>query len=1353
MNEKNYNLSSSKTYDLKINTDALASSEYAKNYSKYKDNKISENIEIINLDNNLKKRTAEETKEEQLSKLEKEKEELEKEIAKVKKEITDQKWDIGELLFNNDKYNKDIDKLENKLKELEKQLKDINKKITELNKTELEKILDCELVTSCDDEISRIKKEIKNIETKITEKKGELNRKRTAQGRARGLSGISDDDLETIEKEITKLEKELKNKKNELAEAKKNKKATIDYIQEMYYSGLQTNDDFNELSQKTELTEEEAHQVIVMYINLHEKISHLANVNFEKYGSFMTEKKYLDYETVKKIFEDEAWDTCYSENEDWSNIDWDILKKAYDKGFDNIYEVAMQDPKLIECYFSNDSGVWTGGILPRIDEGVYLGNFAHDLNYMTDEEKKTVIYLFNTEGEKAVNEYLEFKQNEFNNREGLLKASEFLEKINSGDYNGVEQFLMTAKKGTGDGLESFFEGIHNFLGGMDGVMSVEQYEAMYIVSFMSDADIDKLNNLTKEEKEKLKELKGLRSNTFLQGTYEISSSIGNMVVPMAASTLVSLVATPAAGKVVGNGLMFISSSGNAAESAYQEGFGYYESIYYGMLSGGSEVTLGAFLGGIPALKVLDDLPGIKGYITNMLSEGGEEALQAILDPYLKAQALGVEPEIDWDEVAKSGLYGLITAGLLNGGKIYEEIDIDVKKLNDTKYLKNLEQKIEEYQNKNTSNQTQNIQQKEQTVQLETNKETISQQDEQQEQQIKNNNPENNITENSTSNINVENQTIEETSTILENYDYTNDSIEKIRAEVDNLNYTKVSIPNYISNYLASNVRKYAYKNTTLFNGLNEQIMANGLYHFTNSADAIIESGYIKASGVNASYGNPKSFFFNGVPDVGAFATNLDSIPLKTTAVKVIPTEEIVNSSKLKLRYTDDMAITYDGNFNLNGMQVEKCYFGLVVENGELVYKQISEESYNNYENTNMAKVLSEYTSNKQNITAIKGNFLKEIAIRNKNAGLVSNESETFNNNNNSNINVERANQTGPYDLSKKIIKSQSDKILLSEFNEIVKKYYPNYSTSDINNLYSELSKNGCTYASMANVIVEQLGSDPTFKEKFGYSLSGNNIDANKIMLDIYCCFNSTIELNVHMYEHYEFDSNIEAAKKLLGKDFSDDSEAIREIIISKDSNYTAEGITANNKLLFKSKTCINKSIIGNYADIANQLFGIDNSQISKNELENLLKKNKYSYEIKYTDAPSKLSGLGQTKINNLEKWINKYFEMNNVNLKLEAGNINSATVEYEELQNTINSKINDGYTIEVSSSLKSEVWMTDGKSWEKPTSETAGHQMNFEGFDKDGNILVCSWGKIYMFPKEFYKKLEFMSLKLYEPNN
>jgi len=56
--------------------------------------------------------------------------------------------------------------------------------------------------------------------------------------------------------------------------------------------------------------------------------------------------------------------------------------------------------------------------------------------------------------------------------------------------------------------------------------------------------------------------------------------------------------------------------------------------------------------------------------------------------------------------------------------------------------------------------------------------------------------------------------------------------------------------------------------------------------------------------------------------------------------------------------------------------------------------------------------------------------------------------------------------------------------------------------------------------------------------------------------------------------------------------------------------------------------------------------------------------------------------------------------------------------------------------------------MHDGKEWIKPTVDSAGNQMNLEGFDKDGNILVCSWGKTYMFPKDFYQNLEFMAIKL-----
>ena len=40
--------------------------------------------------------------------------------------------------------------------------------------------------------------------------------------------------------------------------------------------------------------------------------------------------------------------------------------------------------------------------------------------------------------------------------------------------------------------------------------------------------------------------------------------------------------------------------------------------------------------------------------------------------------------------------------------------------------------------------------------------------------------------------------------------------------------------------------------------------------------------------------------------------------------------------------------------------------------------------------------------------------------------------------------------------------------------------------------------------------------------------------------------------------------------------------------------------------------------------------------------------------------------------------------------------------------------------------------------------------MNFQGFDQDSNILLCSWGKTYMIPKEFYINLEFTAIKFNE---
>lgn len=212
--------------------------------------------------------------------------------------------------------------------------------------------------------------------------------------------------------------------------------------------------------------------------------------------------------------------------------------------------------------------------------------------------------------------------------------------------------------------------------------------------------------------------------------------------------------------------------------------------------------------------------------------------------------------------------------------------------------------------------------------------------------------------------------------------------------LDDLKYKKQGIVSTIISMFESSVNRYTYSDTNLFDGLNDNILGKGLYHFTDAADKILESGYIKASGesyigplgyLGPSYGNPKTFFFNGIPEVGAFATNLDSIPLKTTAVKVIPDVDVVDSPSLKVRNLDDGAIIYDGRFDLSNGKTSKEYFCLVKENNELLYKPVSQEFFNNYENTSEGRILQQFLNDKRNIQSIKDDYLVGLSVRNANA--------------------------------------------------------------------------------------------------------------------------------------------------------------------------------------------------------------------------------------------------------------------------------------------------------------------------------------------------------------------------------
>ena len=204
-------------------------------------------------------------------------------------------------------------------------------------------------------------------------------------------------------------------------------------------------------------------------------------------------------------------------------------------------------------------------------------------------------------------------------------------------------------------------------------------------------------------------------------------------------------------------------------------------------------------------------------------------------------------------------------------------------------------------------------------------------------------------------------------------------------KLEDLKYNNHSLLESVRYTLESNLKKYVYSNTNNFTGLNESIMKNGLYHFSNSVDSILDSGYIKPSGINSSYGNPKVFFFSGIPTVGSVATNLDTIPLTATAIKINPDMNLLNDAKIKVRNLDDGAISYDGKFDLTNQNVSKEYFCLTKVGDELIYKPVSKEIYENYANTEEGLRLSEFLNNKKNVQAIKDDYLYSLSNKMNNA--------------------------------------------------------------------------------------------------------------------------------------------------------------------------------------------------------------------------------------------------------------------------------------------------------------------------------------------------------------------------------
>lgn len=310
----------------------------------------------------------------------------------------------------------------------------------------------------------------------------------------------------------------------------------------------------------------------------------------------------------------------------------------------------------------------------RAGKDSHFTNVAY--SNMTDEEVKTYNYLYETDSAKA-KEYLSFIRETLNQRQGVKEG-----KLVRDNKSAVGRTVGTAVYGVGAGLDQFGSGVAQFLSSERLPATATQYGSAYIRQDLADTG------------PKLPEWAGGAS--LGQAAYDTVTTTANM----APSILLTALAGPAGAsaataETLGSATIGVSAAGNAYNQALAEGHSKAEARLYSTMIGASEAYLQKTFGGITAFGgSLANLPGLEVAINNldsslkrlsanlavkMLSEGGEEYAQDILDPVFRNWFYGENNDVKlWTpEATYSFLLGAVTSlGLEGVGTVRTEIELN-----------------------------------------------------------------------------------------------------------------------------------------------------------------------------------------------------------------------------------------------------------------------------------------------------------------------------------------------------------------------------------------------------------------------------------------------------------------------------------------------------------------------------------------------------------------------------------------------------------------------------------------------------------------------------------------------------
>ena len=377
-------------------------------------------------------------------------------------------------------------------------------------------------------------------------------------------------------------------------------------------------------------------------------------------------------------------------------IDWEKVKSAYSKGITNMdlaLSLKLKD-KPYSAFISDKSMI----------------DFIARIEYYSPEEVNEAYKAFSTGRINNFQDYIDSKEGEINQKEGMMKALEFLATVDLDDPKGLD-YIKTHLKGLQDGLDQYFNGVGVFISPSDGLsrnLTTDQYEAIFIAAILSKSNSN------------VKTIFGDFNG--LEKVYNLSMAEGNMIPTVVVGTFTSLIgagqselAFELLGRVCGASTMYVSATGNAVQNAYQQGYDVWSSWLYGSLKGASESGLEFLLGGLPGVSKIAD----KNILTRILSEGFEESLQEVIDPFLRHAVLDEPLELDPKKIIKAGIDGMIIAAYFNGGEIaingvasvsievlqdnYDTIkaledagvEIDYGKLTEDEYIESLKDKTAE----------------------------------------------------------------------------------------------------------------------------------------------------------------------------------------------------------------------------------------------------------------------------------------------------------------------------------------------------------------------------------------------------------------------------------------------------------------------------------------------------------------------------------------------------------------------------------------------------------------------------------------------------------------------------------